>query len=182
MLSLMAFPLATSAADDNRTSFDYLNDEEQIYVTRIRLLITQAKDKVDVARTDLQTFFLQDYRAWYARFLAELDAVDAAIYNLKQVSAPPDFSAFGQQCQSMAGLPPDSADLFLSPDIVIFTLVEAAQTLAIVENNLNQLEQRLDNLNASLDKRIEEVAEAQKRGEELLDDFLSCQARPARPY
>ncbi len=181
MLLLIVFPPAIHAEDD-RDPFDYLNEAEQTYVTNMRSAIAEAKAKVDTARTDLQTFFLQDYPSWYNQFMSELNAINSVVNKIKQVNVPASFSVVGQQSQALVGVPADSSEMFLSPDIALFTLVEAAYALSVIDGNLKKVDQSLDSLSSSLETRVNEVAEAQKKGEEILDELLSCAARPARAY
>ena len=183
MLSLMVFPPAVYASDPTYTPYDYLDEQEKTYVTSMRSWITVTKTRIETAKTDLQTFFLQDYKTWYAGFLGELDAVNQGIGEIKKISAPGSFSDVAQQCQGLSGISVEFAVMVLDPYIAPVDLSSSAQAIAGMDGRLTAIVKSLNKIWSSLDKRTDEIAKAEKIGEEAIGKMLeSCEFRPIFPY
>ena len=183
MLSLMVFPPAVYASDPTYTPYDYLDEDEKAYVTNVRSWITVTKGRVDTAQTDLQTFFLQDYKTWFPAFLGELDDVNNGIGEIKKISAPSNFEEVAQQCQQLTGVTGDYVAMFLNPAIAPLDLSATAQAIAGLDARLTAVKNNLNKVWSSLDKRMKEIADVQKKLDEGVAKMLeSCDFRPVRPY
>jgi len=183
MLSLMVFPPAVYASDPTYTPYDYLDEGEKTYVTNVRSWITVTKGRIETAQADLQTFFLQDYKTWYPAFIGELEAVNNGIAEINKISAHSSFDDVAQQCKALSGVTVEYAAMVLSPLIAPVDLSSTAQAIAGIDNRLTTVKNKLNEIWGSLDKRIEEIARAEKLGEEAIGKMLeSCEFRPIFPY
>jgi len=180
MLSFLVFPPVVQARDSTRAPFDCLENNEQTYVTTVRSLINTTKDRIDIAKIDLPSFFMEQYSVWYARIAGEINAVNSAIKELKKVQALENFTGFYYQCQALGevSLGEEIGWQLLAEDLAI-----KAQGVAGLEGLLTAVEKNLNSLSSGLDKRIEQIAQEVQRAEEGFAKWLeSCDSRPARSY
>ena len=174
MLFFIVVPPSLGATTATRAPFDYLDSDEQEYASQLRAKVAEAKADVATTRAELGTSFLQGYDEWTKSAVAGFGAIDAHVAAIKNISAPASFSDVQGECQSLMGFAPDSIAFTFSfgggPD----SLIEIAQLVGHLEGDLKDLDAQLDSVLASLDARINKIAEAQKMGEDILDSFLSC--------
>jgi hypothetical protein len=181
MLLFIVFPPAISAGDPTSTPkpYDYLEQNEKTYVDNVRSQVSVIKGKIDSARTDLQTVFLQDYREWYASISNKLIEVNSAISALKQINPPDSFKSISTECQAIGSVSAAGGE----GEQLFGDLVAKAQAIASLESQLNGIEKKLNNLLSSIDSKIQGIAEEKEGLEKLLARLLeSCMSRPAKPY
>lgn len=181
MLLLIVFPPAISASDPTSTPkpYDYLEQNEKTYVDSVRSQVSVIKGKIDAARTDLQTVFLQDFREWYASITVKLNEVNSAISTLKQINPPESFKSISAECQAVGSVSAAGGE----GEQILGDLVAKAQAISSLESQLNGIEKKLNNLLSSIDSKIQGIAEEKEGLEKLLARLLeSCMARPAKPY
>ena len=182
MLSMMVFPINVFATEPTNTSFDYLDSDEQAYVTSVRSLITLIKGRVSTAKTNLQTFFLQDDRSWRTSMIGDLSLVNEGIAQIGSLSAPPNFSDFNQQCK-LDGIEGEALVSIQDSKVLQGDLVGFARSIANIDSELTRVERSMNTLLSNLEKRIDAIAKVEKMGEEAISKWLdSCSYRPSPPY
>src|SRR5512135_2034894 len=100
MLLLIVFPPAVHA-EDTRTPFDYLSQDQQTYASAVRGGVAEAKKQVSSARADLGTSFLQGYMEWSTAVYKTLGALNGSIGKLKALTPPEGFSDVNAKCQAL---------------------------------------------------------------------------------
>ena len=80
MLAVMMVPFRVLADDTSTpstmTPYDWLNQEEQAYVTALRADILVVQTRVKTAKDDLGSTIFGDLKTWFNTMDAELGAVD----------------------------------------------------------------------------------------------------------
>ena len=185
MLGLMVFPVTVNAATtapSTKTPFDWLNDEEQAYVTSLRAYIVVVQGRVKTAKANLGTMFLQEGETWYQTFSGELASINSGLDTMEALSAPAEFTGVAAQCKNLPDVSNMEAESLHFASSAL-ALVEAAQMVGHIDGDLSAVDGALSGLLGSINSRIADVA---KRREKAVDAvsalFDSCMERPARPY
>ena len=173
MLLCFVIPPSLGAATSTRAPFDYLDEEEQAYVGSMRGAIATARGLVQTARADLGTVFLQGYLDFEKRFPGELAAANDAIAVIKSISAPASFSDVAAQAQSILFFNVNNISDMLSPENP-GGLIDVARSVGNIEGDFVDVDKELTSLLSALEQQVAKVAEAQRLGEEAINQLLSC--------
>jgi hypothetical protein len=186
MLALMVFPVAINAAtttSSTRTPFDWLNDEEQAYVTSLRAQIAEVQGQVQAARADLGTIILQSRESWYGSLHGEFHAINKGLDAMAALTAPAEFTAIGTQCQDMPDVGLSELDMLSMASTDREALVETAQMVGHIDGDLAAVDGALSSLLGSINSRIANIASRREKAAEMVSDiFSSCMERPARLF
>jgi len=186
MLSLMVFPVAVFADDSSpstRTPFDWLNDEEQAYVTSLRAHIAGVQAQVQKARADIATIILQTQESWYDSLHGEFHAINKGLDDMAALTAPAEFTAIGTQCRDMPDVGLSELDMLAMASTRREALVEAAQMVGHIDGDLAAVDGALGSLLGSINSRIADVASRREKAVDAISSlFDSCMERPARLY
>jgi hypothetical protein len=116
---------------------------------------------------------LQGYLDFEKRFPGELAAANDAIAVIKSISAPASFSDVAAQAQGISFFNIRSVSDMLKPQPP-FGLIGIAQSVGAIEGEFAGVDKELTSLLSALEQQVAKVAEAQRLGEEALNQIFSC--------
>jgi hypothetical protein len=183
MLSMIVFPLRIKATDATKTPFEYLDQDEQAYVTTARSWITVTKGRIDTARTDLGTFFLQDFDTWRGGFLKEIGDINNGLDELGKMNPPGDYADIGNQCRAITRLSVEGTNMIISGGAYSQDFAIIARLMADYDARLQEKNQQLNKIWADINKQVDKCAKIAQKEEDIASSILeSCSYRPVRPY
>jgi hypothetical protein len=167
---------AVHAQDSTKAPWDYLNPDEQSFVTSVRADVIIAKIKLDNAKANLNTVMLQDLNDWESSMKKDLTELNQALMEFGKLPVPDAFTEIKGKIKTLVGI---NIGLLYDRMSISEHFLEYVVILSDLSKVLTKVESSINTLSENLEKTIRDIAKQRERNEQAAEEILnSCMGEP----